>query len=381
MLRNFLKWPLLISFLAMGTVGCSGSDDGSLDPDLEESLREIVSQNKAEFGLPGVLAGIWIPGQGSLIIEDGVSDIDTDEAIDRSDHYRIGSVTKSFTVTVILQLASEGLLQLSDPISQYIPGLQNGDATLEELANMRSGIFNYTEDAGFVQEFVADFLREWTDQEIIDIANGNAPYFPPGEAWHYSNTTTIMLGVVVEQVTGQELADAIEERILDPLGLNNTFYPSTSNMPSPFAHGYGFDPLEDVSLSNPTSSSGSGAMISRLEDMKAWAEALGSGSLLSAEAQSARIASLQPIVFSPCADQDPDRPKRDCPEYDRYGNGMGEISGWVGHTGEYLGYTNLVMYEPESGAVVVIMTNRFGVGAHVPTDVFQEFAAVINPRL
>ncbi|MCA9809189.1 MAG: serine hydrolase, partial [Candidatus Dadabacteria bacterium] len=78
---------------------------------------------------------------------------------------------------------------------------------------------------------------------------------------------------------------------------------------------------------------------------------------------------------------DPDRPKRSCPEYDEYGLGIGELSGWIGHTGEYVGYTNLVMYEPESGSVVVIIANRFGVGAHVPTAIFREFADILNPEI
>lgn len=378
--RNLLQWLLLILFFCTGALGC-GSGDGSLDPDLEASLRGIVDDNMAEFGLPGVMAGVWIPGQGSLVIEDGVSDIETQTGIERSQHYRIGSVTKSFTVTVVLQLAAEGLLQLDDPVGQYLPGLQNGDATLEELANMRSGIFNYTEDPDFVTEFVSDFLRAWTDQEIVDFADGNAPYFPPDQGWHYSNTNTVLLGMVVEKVTGRPLGDVIQERVLSPLGLKNTSYPTNVDLPSPFVHGYGFDPLEDLSLANPTASSGSGAMISSLEDMKIWGEALGTGSLLDAQTQSARIASLRPIVFNPCDDQDPARPKVSCPEYDRYGMGIGEIDGWIGHTGEYVGYTNLVMYEPDSGAVVVIMTNLFGIGSHLPTEIFKEFAAVLNPRL
>ncbi len=92
--------------------------------------------NKQEFGLPAVLAGIWIPQQGSLIIESGVSDLQTGEPIQQSQHFRIGSITKFFTVTVLMELAEEGVLSLNDPISKYVPGLANGDATLAELANM-----------------------------------------------------------------------------------------------------------------------------------------------------------------------------------------------------------------------------------------------------
>jgi len=366
---------LLIPFFA-----CSNADD-SLDEELETSLREIVVQNQGEFALPGILAGIWIPDQGNLIIESGVANLETGTAISKDDHVRIGSLTKSFTVTVILQLVEAGLLNLDDPVSQYVPVTGNGDATIAELANMRSGIFNYTEDGDFVAAFVQDFLRVWPEQELVDIANANAPYFPHGEGWHYSNTNTVILGMIVEQVTGNSLASEIETRILKPLLLDETSYPDTPDLPTPFSLGYGFEPIEEVTFTDPSSSAGSGAMISRLNDLKIWAQVLGKGLLLSPEMQKQRFASLQPIISSPCQDNDPDRPKRECPDYDQYGYGFGKINGWIGHTGEYVGYTSLVMYEPVSKSTVVILTNRFAVGEHVPTVIFREFAQILNPLL
>ena len=375
----------LIAFAVLAftlVLSCDKNKNNSLDPAIEAELREIVSSYREEFGIPGILAGVWIPGQGSLVIEDGVSDIETDAPIKKDEHVRIGSVTKSFTVTVILQLVEEGLISLNDPVGDYLPGVENAEATIAELADMRSGIFNYTEDADFVTEFVeSDFLRVWTDQELVDYADANVPYFPPGGGWHYSNTNTVILGMIAEQVTGRTIGEEITDRIIAPLGLGGTSYPTTPDMPLPFAHGYGFEPPEDISFTAPSSSAGSGAMISRLEDLKKWGEALGSGTLLTSELQAVRINSLSPIVYDPCDDDDPDRPKRSCPEYDEYGLGIGELSGWIGHTGEYVGYTSLVMYEPESGSVVVIIANRFGVGAHVPTAIFREFADILNPEI
>ena len=377
-----LPMRIVITLLILVFFSSCDEDGGSLNPELEAQLREIVAGYKEEFDLPGVLAGIWIPGRGRLVIEDGLADIETGRHISKADHVRIGSVTKSFTVTVILQLAGEGLLDLNDPVGDYLPGVENPGATIAELANMKSGIFNYTEDSDFVTEFVeSNFLRVWTDQELVDAADSNLPYFPPGGGWHYSNTNTVILGMIVEQVTGHPLGEEIRERIIEPLGLDGTTYPTTPEMPVPFAHAYGFDPLEDISFTDPSSSAGSGAMISRLDDLRKWGKALGKGTLLSPELQAERIDSLQPIVFDPCDDDDPVRPKSSCPEYDKYGLGLGQISGWIGHTGEYIGYTSLVMYEPKSGSVVVILVNIFGVGEHVPTKIFEEFAEILNPEL
>jgi len=371
---------VLSSFLISSS--CNSDGSSSLDPELAERLEQVLTENMEEFGIPGALVGVWIPGEGHLIIEEGISDIDNDEPIEKKDHVRIGSVTKSFTVTVILQLASEGMLSLDDPLEKFFPEIENSDATVRDLANMRSGIFNYTEDRDFVVSLLEDLLRKWAAQELVDAADSNLPYFDPGGGWHYSNTNTVVLGMIIEQVTGNFVGDEIYKRVIEPLGLGGTTYPTSPDIPEPFSRGYvEFDPetgLMDVTFSDPSSSAASGAMISRLPDLRKWGEALGKGTLLKEEIQQERINSLAPIVFDPCDDDDPDRPKRSCPEYDKYGLGIGELSGWIGHTGEYIGYTSLVMFEPESGSVVVIIMNVFGVGEHVPTKVFREYAEILN---
>jgi D-alanyl-D-alanine carboxypeptidase len=376
-LRDSFKLAL-VCLGSFSLLGCGSSDDSA---DLADSLQRVVDEQQAAFGAPGILVGVWMPGHGSLVIEHGVSDLATGTPISQLDHFRIGSLTKSFTATVVLQLADEGLLKLDDTVDSYVPGNENGGATIAELANMRSGIFNYTEDPNFVNVFVADRLRKWSNQELVDFANRNAPYFPPGDGWHYSNTNTVILGMVVEQVTARPLAEVIQERIIAPLRLDGTLYPSTPDLPVPFAHGYGFDPLEDLSFTDPSSSAGSGAMISTLLGLRKWGEALGSGALLSEASQATRVNSLQPVVFDPCDDDEVTRPKLSCPEYDRYGYGLGEISGWIGHTGESVGYMSLVMYEPTTGSVVVIMTNIFAVGEHVPTVMFRKLAEILNAAL
>lgn len=382
---SLLKYVVSIVFLSCISIislSCDSNNNTSLDPELVERLEQILFDNMEEFGIPGALVGVWIPGEGKLIIEQGLSEIETNEAIVKEDHMRIGSVTKSFTVTVILQLVQEGIISLDDPLNKFFPEIENSDATVRDLANMRSGIFNYTEDQDFVIELIEDLLRKWTPQELVDVADSNLPYFAPDGGWHYSNTNTVILGMIVEQVTGNFIGDEIQERIIEPLGLRGTIYPVSPDMPLPFSRGYAeFDPeigLVDVTFSDPSASAGSGAMISKLSDLRIWGEALGKGNLLNEETWQVQINSLSPIVFDPCDDDDPERAKRDCPEYNKYGLGLGEISGWIGHTGEYIGYTALVMFEPQSGSVVVILMNTFGVGEHVPTKVFREYAEIIN---
>lgn len=289
------------------------------------------------YDIPGALVGVWAPGLGNMMLEEGIANVECHRPMRRSQHVRIGSITKSFTVTVVLQLAEEGELGLDDPVSLYIPDMHNGNATLRELADMTSGIFNYTEDGDLVNELFSDLQRPWLERELVDVARRNLPYFPPGEGWHYSNTATVILGMVVEQVTGRFLGDEIKDRIVDPLGLEGTFYPKTPIMPKPYARGYAFDPLQNLTSTAPSAAAGSGAMISRLADLRKWGVALGNGLLVSRKMHLKQIDSLAPMTFDPCDDELEDRLVVSCPEYDRYGMGIGEISSWLGHTGEFIG--------------------------------------------
>ncbi|MCB1704926.1 MAG: beta-lactamase family protein [Halioglobus sp.] len=386
-------WRAVITslLLAAALSACDSSSDSSpapaFDPEVLATMEAMLVERMETYGVPGALVGLYVPGRQDVVMAQGVSDIDTAAALGADDHMRVGSVTKSFTVTVILQLVDEGLLSLDDPLSRFFPDIENSDATIAELANMRSGIYNYTEDGAFVDELVEDFLRVWMPQEIVAVADRNAPYFAPGDGWHYSNTSTIILGMIIEQLTGNPVGVEIHQRIIAPLALAGTLYPTSPDIPAPFSKGYMFAGPEvgllDITLTDPSSSAASGAMISRLADLRVWAVALGRGTLLSEGSQRERINSLAPIVYDPCDDSDPQRPARVCPEYDQYGLGIGEIDGWIGHTGEGLGYTVLVMYEPASSAVMVVMMNRSGVEnhTHVPTLLFREYAELLRPLL
>lgn len=335
---------------------------------LPEQIDDIVTRYSLEKNIPGVVVGVWRQGSEITVIEKGFSDLENATPVSRYDHFRIASVTKSFTVTRILQLAQHGHLSLDDPISKYVPGLHNGHATLRELANMTSGIFNYTEDEEFVQEFFSDLTKTWTDQQLVDIANVHNPYFPPGTAWHYSNTNTILLGMVVEQVTGNSLASELETHVFTPAGLSlNTLYPQTDTIPPPFSHGYvdiGEETYRDVTLASPTSTSGSGALISTIDDLAIWSKILAQGTLLSPEMQDERLQMVSTAGG-------------EGPYYDAYGLGIGTIEGWLGHTGDFVGFQSLVMHDVLHDQTVVILLNLSGSG-HLPTEMFLEIAPLLS---
>ncbi|MGE9295482.1 MAG: serine hydrolase domain-containing protein [Puniceicoccales bacterium] len=354
-------------------LACASICLGCLHPalaDLASDIQSIVAQHQDTTGIPGVIVGVWRGDTPVTVFTRGFGNVDSSTPIQTTDHTRMGSITKSFTVTRIMQLAQDGLISLDDPISQYVPSVQNGSATLRQLANMTSGIYNYTADTAFAEALFDDLNREWTPQQLIDVANSNAPRFTPGERWEYSNTNTVLLGMVVEQVTGTSLAEDITTNLLTPLGLNNTYYPTDSAMPSPYAHGYIEIPegYEDITQMNPSSSAGAGAMVGSLEDLRSWAEILATGAnILSPEFQAVRLQMLPADSII------------DGPEYDFYGLGIGEIDGWFGHTGAYLGYQSLALYDPVNDQTTVILTNLM-YGPHIPTDIFREISPLLVPE-
>ncbi|MGZ4662194.1 MAG: serine hydrolase domain-containing protein, partial [Arthrobacter sp.] len=156
---------------------------------------------------------------GELTFTYGVRTLGGTDPVTVADHVRIGSVTKTWTTTVILQLVQEGKLKLSEPVAKYRPDVPNGaNITIEQLLNMRSGLYNYTEALDVNQALDTDPRKTWTTDELLAIAFKNPPYFAPGQGFHYSNTNTVLLGLIAEALEGKPLAASFRSRLFIPLG-------------------------------------------------------------------------------------------------------------------------------------------------------------------
>ena len=291
------------------------------------------------LGIPGAVAGVWVQGQGW---EDavGTRDIATGAPLRLGDRVRVGSVTKTFTATLVLQLVGRGLIALDDPVSRYVAGVPNGDAiTIRQLLEMRSGLFDYTNDLPSLFRYLAYPYQAYTPDQLLAVAFSHPPVFAPGSAVGYSNTNYVLLGRVVESVTGQPFASVLQDAILTPLGLRHT---GIANTPAPlaaFAHGYTdglAGTLTDTSRWNVSWASTAGAMYSTLDDMHRWAEELAQGSLLVPQLQALRLA----------------------PTGTSYGLGVMQTNGWVGHDGEVPGYNSAVYVSPDADAIVVVVLDR-----------------------
>jgi D-alanyl-D-alanine carboxypeptidase len=262
-------------------------------------------------------------------------------------YHRIGSQTKTFTVTGVLQLADKGKLGLDDPIAKYIDGVPEGDKiTLRQLARMQSGLANFTDTDGFQQAFFADPYRNFTPQELLDFAFAEPMKFQPGEDFLYCNTNTVLLGLVVEKVSGQSLPDYIRDSITNPLGMSHTSFPTTNAFPEPHAQGYTVQTADGKEATatdwDPSWGWAAGAMISTLDDMHIWAPALATGKLLTPKLQAERLQT----VGAP-----------GLPPQDGYGLGIFNLGGWIGHNGSLPGYQTVAVYLPEKQTSMVILIN------------------------
>lgn len=339
--------------------------------ELDLALTQATLQSLADTWTPGAIAGVWIPGQGQWTLAAGLSDITTAAPPTVADHYRIASTTKTFVATVVLQLVDEGKLSLDDPLGQFIAGIPNGDAiTVRHLLTMTSGVYNYIYEPLIAVGYEQDPLVPFEPAQVVEILRAHgAADFAPGEQAAYSDSNYVLLGLIVEQVTGKTIAEEITTRLLAPLGLTGTSFASTPDMPEPFLRGYAAEapqaPLRDVTRSNPDVAWAAGAMISTLTDQHTWLTAMLTGDLLSPETQAERLQIL---------------PWAEDPIHAGYGMGVLETGGLLGHSGGIMGYSSWSMQEPESGITIVSVANEGSTeGGDGGTLVFLRLAALLFP--
>lgn len=364
---------------------CSGSDDASNTSKPQESntganasapayarkLQPKIEEQMHARDIPGALIYVDVPGEGTWSAALGKAKLAIDDPMEFDDHFRVGSITKTFTGTVILQLVDEGKLRLDDPVSKYQPEVPNGkNITIRETLNMSSGLFSYSEDKGFNQTLDSDPHKVWEPEELVSIGLRHKPVFPPGKGFYYSNTNFVLLGMIVEELTGQPLEEAYEERIFEPLRMTQTSLPERTSaaIPAPHAQGYMYgtnvEAMElsmltgkkaaeanesagkpsDVTGHNPSWAWAAGGAISTVHDLKIYAKALATGELLSPQTQKQRL------TWSP------HRPAPDA----KYGLAVAQIAGsYIGHDGQLPGFNSLVAYDPQRKITVVFNSNLY----------------------
>ncbi len=251
---------------------------------VKQAMRDTL-----HLGFPGILVKTYEGGK-TWGYAAGVANLSTKKPMKTDFRFRIASVTKTFTATVVLQLAGENRLNLDDSIEKWLPGVIQGNGydakqiTIRQILNHTSGIAEYsrTKEA----DFFKNRNKSFTAEDLVKLGLSLPPDFAPGKGWSYSNTGYVLLGILIEKVTGNSYAEEIENRIIEPLELSNTFLPGNSSVipGTNHARGYfqpdGASELKDITYYNPSIGSSAGDMISTADDLNKFFSYLLSGKLL-----------------------------------------------------------------------------------------------------
>ena len=378
------KFPIgvdasLLIGVALLIAACSrpGSTTGSsaLKPIDRAALQALVETNARELLVPGALVLLRTP-QGDFIAASGTTQLNTTNPPRADTYFRIASNTKTLTAAVIMQLAQENKLSIDDPVSKYVSGVPNGDKiTIAQLLEMRSGLYNYTNDPIISATIDTDPGKVWTPAELLAIAFAHPPNFPPGKEYEYNNTNYALLGLVAEKVDGKPLAQAMQDRLFGPLKLQHTLLPASTvnTLPEPHSHGYlygsssvaltGEPPYSpevqaaaragtllpnDYTDVNHSFVMAAGSVISTADDLATWIKALVAGRVLDPAYQRRWLDSPKP--------EDPNKP-----EGQKYGYGISQFS-WgpnsiYFHGGETAGYNSKISYAPANDMTLIVWTN------------------------
>jgi len=269
-------------------------------------------------------------------------------------HFRIASVTKGFTATLVLMLAQEKRLGLKDTLFQWLGDVvpASREITVRNLLNMTSGLYDYVAYEPFFRANLTHPLRRYHPGALIRMANlagGERLRFPPGTDWNYCNTNYILLGLIIEKAAGQSYCQALTQRILVPLGLDHTSAPDPDvvTLPCPHTHGYFFlgqSPAQWVDLTrlSPTGPWAAGEVVSNADDLLLWLRALTQGSLLSPR--------LRQEMFTWTS-------TRGRHQYEAFGLGVIKYKGAIGNTGSIPGFRAAILQY--RGHDFVILLNAY----------------------
>ncbi|MDA1846288.1 class A beta-lactamase-related serine hydrolase [Bacillus cereus] len=329
------------------------------------SIEQVIDKAADAKNIPGVIVTVK-NGETSWAYASGEGNIERNHKVDADSAFRIGSTTKSFVATVVLQLAGEKKLSLDDTVEKWLPGLIKGKGydgskiTIRQLLNHTSGIADYL-TSDLKEKLMENPSENYTAEQLIS----RALQLEPVKGWSYSNTNMVIIGLIIQKVTGESYAEQIQKRIINPLSLKETVLPGSSmDIPKKNARGYlnTGDKLVDITLFNPSFANASGEMISTGEDMTTFFRALLGGKLLTPEMQKEMVTHT---VDTPLG---------------KYGLGIHATKlpdgteVW-GHGGGIPGFTNFAGGTKDGQHVISININVLGAEKQINNILASEFAA------
>lgn len=363
---------LLVVIAVILTASCGATlvpyTDAQLDPipevsgwaewEIARAIEQSVETYLEEHDVPGVQVALRV-GDRLYAGAYGHRDNRRSEFARVDDIYRVGSVTKTFTAVVILQLVAEGRISLDDTIGGWVD-LPNAErVTVRQLLNHSSGIPSYTDRWLPNLGTTLRPRRQWRPEQLLSRVQGQEQLFAPGSSYHYSNSNYVALGLIAEAVTGRRMHQLYRTRILEPVGLSDTFFLPYEDGPEAERLVTGYDrdiqPLWTRRVTERhqswlTYGYSAGAMVSTAADLVRFVDALFDGLLLAPEERS------QMTTFIPAAD-------RDLPQQTGYGLGLRQLTGAgaggivLGHTGSTPGFGAAVLHAPDADYTIAAVGN------------------------
>lgn len=340
--------------------------------DADAASRQTLRDAKAYLSQAYVVdepgGAIIVVEKGDVVLREGygLANMELNVPITPESVFRIGSITKQLTATAIMMLQEQGKLSVSDSISEYLPDYptHGHEITIEHLLTHTSGIMSYTNIPGYMGS--PEIKRDVSTDELIEVFKDKPMEFAPGAAWNYNNSGYVLLGAIIEKLSGESYADFIKAHITEPLGLKNTHYEDASLVPNR-ASGY-MEATKDNFVNAPylsmTQPHAAGSIISTVDDLATWNEALVSGKLISNESyeQMTHGFLLADGELFPYG----------------FGLGLGQLRAQpvVAHSGGIHGFSAYGLWYPQEKVYVAVLTNSNGYMPS-PTTVGKTVAAII----
>jgi D-alanyl-D-alanine carboxypeptidase len=317
-------------------------------PEQIAGFQQILQLDQQQAGYPGEVLGVWQQGNGGFVGTAGVSNLITNAPISTADHWRVGSVTKTFTATVVLQLAQHGELRLSDHIDRFLKGIPGGrHVTVKRLLNQTSGFPDISNKLS--NEVLANPHRQWNVRKLVVGSLRQQPSVcAPGACWHYSNVNYLALGMIAAKAGGMRVRDLLERGVFDRLGLRHTSLKPSRPIPAPAAHGYQFNAAnvaQDTTGWNFSWAWTAGGLTSTLHDLRRYCPAMATGhGLLDRRMERKRLnfVDISQDIQTPGA-----------------GYGLGvfalpTVAGtFIGHDGGVPGFDTVCVYAPQSRTTII----------------------------
>lgn len=309
---------------------------------LKGTLQTALDGAREKVMSPDAILAVSTADCGQMVLTSGGS------GISDQDLFRIGSVTKPYTASLVLRLVAAGTLSLDDVIETWVVGVPNGaTATLRHLLTHTSGIFNYTNDP----QVYTQLTKTWTPAELVAIAAAQPPSFAPGTSWEYSNTNFVLLGMIAEQVGGAPIAEQIRSELLQPSSLEHTFLAGSETVNGALAPCFLQNGADATSAIDPSAAWAAGAMVATAEDTNRWIALLASGQI--------HDATVQAEMLTPTPTTAPNV---------SWGLGVqlldesvtGGAGPGIGHGGDIPGFHTQSFYFPETELGITSIVNKDG---------------------